>query len=316
MNNTVLKIVAALLAVGAIVVALIGVRLSQQPPAPVVAPPPIVQTASAVEVAVATRPIRLGQTLTAADVTLKSMQDPPPQAYRQTQDLAGRVASADIPAGTPLEPAHFVSDSLAIALRPGERAIAVQVDEVIGLGGFARPGDHVDVLAYMAANRETNSQSFAQVTVSDARILAFGEVTQMDADLQRQTLAQDSKDPPVDPVKKQQEIQERRRALRSAVLAIPESEASRLMLAAGSGTLRLALRPRLIGRTASATDTLSAVATPAQGPSRTISLHSMAPPSLPNASDLLQDPGRRENAVIIQEGNKERRLATADSPTQ
>jgi pilus assembly protein CpaB len=102
---------------------------------------------------------------------------------------------------------------------PGERAVAVMVDDVIGLGGFIQPDDRVDVLLYLQKDQEV-SGSEARVLLEDLRVIAYG------ANLERREVEEDG---------------EPARA-RTAVLAVSESEVDRLMLGASKGRLRLALR--------------------------------------------------------------------------
>lgn len=317
MNNTVLKILAAVLALGAVVVAILGVRLSQQPK-PVTSVQDAAPTTIPTEaVVVAARLIKAGKALGPADVVIKGLPSPPPQAFRQTQDLLGKVPMADIQPGTTLQPAQFATDTLANLLRPGERAIAVMVDEVVGLGGFAKPGDHVDVLAYVPVNRESNTLAFSQIVVQNARVLTFGDTTQMDVDHDKsaESLSQEAKEK--SGAKNAQEMKERRMGLRSAVLALPEAETTRLMLAASSGTLRLALRPQATvqadplgmypaGTRITAVTSRQTVITPDLAPSTVI--------RAPLSSDAASVD--TSSGIVIQEGSKERRLAKNGTSTQ
>ncbi|MEL0027488.1 MAG: RcpC/CpaB family pilus assembly protein, partial [Perlucidibaca sp.] len=52
---------------------------------------------------------------------------------------------------------------VARLLRPGERAIAIPVDEVVGGGGFVQPGDLVDVLLFLRG--ENGGKDSAQVVM-------------------------------------------------------------------------------------------------------------------------------------------------------
>lgn len=313
MNNTVLKIIAGVLLAGAIVVAILGVRLSQQPPAP--APAPVASASAPVpqeSVAVAARLIKAGQPITAKDVALKSMASPPALAYRQTQELIGKTATIDIPSGNTLTPSLFVVDSIASALRSGERAIAVQVDEVTGVGGFARPGDHVDVLWYLPANRETNDSSSSQVAIQNARLLTLGDTTVMDIDHEQKSASSEQKALSESGVKGAQESRERKMNLRSAVLAVPEADVTRLMIAASNGQLRLALRPaalRIADNTAPASPASTASAPALDKRIVTLSDFSPRPPprKVPQAVE--------GEGVIIQEGSKERRLVRNEAST-
>lgn len=238
MNSTMLRILAVLLAVGAVATAWIGYRLSTQaPPAAQLqaAPPTFPQV-------VAARDVPAGQLLTADDVHLVSAPQRDAHGYDSVQDVIGKLTMQPVTQGTPLISSHFPSlGMVAQALHPGERGVAVQVNEVIGVGGFVNPGDYVDVLLYLRADRETNDVSSAQVVLRNVRVLAFGENAGAGADDELPALeGKGAESKPADATKKTDT--KKSKASRSAILAVPEKEATRLMLAASSGTLRLALR--------------------------------------------------------------------------
>jgi len=300
MNNNVLKIIAGLLLAGAIVVAILGIRLSQQPSAPVAVPASAPQAVAAPmeAVVVAAHRIKAGQNIATNDLAMKSFAAPALQAYRQTQEVLGKTATSDIEPGTILMPNLFVIATMANAVRPGERAMAVQIDEVVGIGGFARPGDLVDVLWYMPGNKETNESSSAQIILSGARVLSLGDTTVMDVDTAQKasTVEKDALDK--SGVKNAQEARDRRLSMRSAVLAVPEADVTRLMVAVSSGQLRLALRPL---------DNKNAAPTMATKPERhMVTLNDLGPGGRKIVSG-------RESAVVIQEGSKERNVANTQT---
>jgi pilus assembly protein CpaB len=306
MNNTVLKIIAGLLALGAVIVAIVGIRLSQQPAT--VKPAEAPASVPTESVVVAARAIKAGQMLGPADLVIKGVTAPPAQAFRQTQDALGKVVNQDVVLGTPIEPKQLASENLASHLLPGERAVAVFIDEVVGLGGFGKPGDHVDVMGYVGAKTETNDNSFAEIVVHDARVLSFGDVTQMDADRERQANPITNAAAAETGVKDLKEIKERRMNMRSAVLAVPVAEATHLMLAANAGQLRLALRPQATTQAdplgmypASFNDGTGRAQI--ERARRTVTLSDVAPGGRKPVPPPAPEP------IIIQEGSKERPLA-------
>ena len=296
MNNNVLKIIAGLLALGAVVVAIIGVRLSGQPQAPSSASTPA--PVPTVNIVVAARDVPLGRVLSAEDVSVQAVPTAPASAYNQIQQVIGHVTAKAIAKGAPILQATIAPESLAALLQPGERAVAVLVDEVVGLGGHGKPGDHVDVLQFTGGTKESQDTTFAQILIRNARILTFGDATQLDTPpttsgdkAQAEAMSQSG-------AKNAVESRERRLNLRSAVLAIPEADTPALMLAANTGQLRLALRPQAqetapsTGRMATRVADLSPVkARPPAGQD--------GPPP-----------------IVIQEGSKERRLAQNPNASQ
>ena len=165
-----LRGLALVFALGAIVAGLIGYRLSTQPPPPpALAPPP----ATAVQTL---KPVAAGTPIRADDVGLVQVAVRPAGSYGEPAQVIGQRPAA----GEILTSAHFPSQGghFQRQLAPGERAVAIKVDEVVGLGGFAQPGDPVDVLFYLRGTQETGNASSAQVVLAGVRLLAFGEALQ------------------------------------------------------------------------------------------------------------------------------------------
>jgi len=290
MNNTVLRILSAVLALGALAVGLFAIKLSQGPSAPASTPVAVSQPAASsnlVAVATSVRALRAGQPIQAEDIAVKGVQSPPAEAFKDMPEVVGRMTAVDIPAGTPLVPSHFAADSIAYLLKSGERAVGIEVDEVSSVGGFIKPGEHVDVLAYVASAEERNTRMGAStIVIQDARLLTIGNISKLDVDARKgkpdamgDALAKETG------LKAMAEVQEIRLHLKSAVLAV-----NRLMTASTVGQLKLALRPppvfdanaQLMGRPAKP----RAVAAPSTSQDLTI-----------------KRPG---DGIIIQEGSKER----------
>ena len=308
MNNTVLKVIAGMLAIGAVIVAILGIRLSRQPPAVTVTPVAATASMRTEPVAVAARLIKAGQALGKADVSIKGVASPPQLAFRQTEELLGKVPASDIQPGTVLVPTMFATDTMASLLRPGERAFAVHVDEVIGVGGFAKPGDHVDVVSYQAASRETNDTTYAQIAVHNARLLSVGDATELDTEHEKAAEPTTQEALAKSGAKSAQEIKDRKLNLHSAVLAVAEADVTRLMLAANSGQLRLALRPlaTIQPDPLNIYPTGNRASTPALQ-SRTIAISDIAPGASRKG---------KLNGIIIQKGSDEHPLAKNDSTFQ
>ncbi|MDF0733741.1 Flp pilus assembly protein CpaB [Pseudomonas entomophila] len=174
--------------------------------------------------------------LSEEDVVVERLQVVPASAFQRIEQVVGRSSDRPLAAGTWLDASSFQAGGpLARMIRPHERAVAVGVDEVVGAAGQLRPGDYVDVLLFL---REENNhpQASAQVVVPALRVLSVGEQT---------GLANDGR-----PAQTPEEIKARRdqamigsgSGTRTVALAVPEALASRLMLAAQAGTLRLAVR--------------------------------------------------------------------------
>lgn len=249
MNSTVLRVLAILLAVGAVGIGYLGYKTSRTPPKPETVVVEQIRPKGE-EVVFAARDIPAGQVIAETDLTTAVVPTRPVRSFASAAELTGRKTRVDIAAGEMMLGSHFPSYSqLALTLRPGERALAVKVDEVIGTGGFIEPGDHVDVLLYLRSDREVGSDSSAQVVLSNVRVLAFGNMLSMpeqseDGDDVQSSQMEKARAGDSKPASTRQKKDEEPTGKKSktAVLAISETDTSTLMLAESGGRIRLALR--------------------------------------------------------------------------
>lgn len=247
MNSRVTLGLAGLMLLGAILAGYWGLTLSRQPavepaaaPAAVAVVAPNAAPATPVEdptrqpVVVLLRDIAPFVKITAADVAVEKLRTAPAGSLGAVDQVIGRTPWRPLSAGSWLSEESFEAGSqLARMIRPGERALAVAVDEVINAGGQLAPGDYVDVLLFLRKD-ESNSQASAQLVVPAVRVLVVG--SQMGLTNEGQ---------PASPARTEEERlrqEQQRMAARSVVLAVPEPLLSRLMLASGAGVLRLAVR--------------------------------------------------------------------------
>jgi len=166
--------------------------------------------------------------ISAEDVTLDYLKVAPPATYRTLDEVLGQPVQVALEVGSLLNQTHLRPGSeIARLLRPGERAVAIPIDEVIGGGGFVQPGDLVDLLLFLRG--ESGGKDSAQIVMQSVRVLGFGSeiISQAGG-----TVTPDEKARSAD-----------RARARTAVLAIAEADVTRLMLASSLGTLRLAIVP-------------------------------------------------------------------------
>ncbi len=110
--------------------------------------------ATTTKVVQAVSTISLGSTITASQVTVKQVPVTvaPVDAFSDPSQVVGRIARAQIEAGSTLTAADFATgntaqgDQIVQALKPGYRAMSVQVDQGTGVGTLIQPGDHVDMV--------------------------------------------------------------------------------------------------------------------------------------------------------------------------
>jgi pilus assembly protein CpaB len=246
MSKWALRVMAIFLGVGALIFAFIGYRLSTSP-----APQTSVKPAIPSVVVVALHALSAGAIVKADDVSVKTVPDQVADSYAHTTDVVGRVARGTITVDTVLLHSQFSAPgNLAALLDPQERAVSVRVDDAVGVGGLIKPNDRVDVLLFMQGNPETASISSAQVVLKNARVLAYGDAVAIPPD-DAVVAADAGKDKDAD---KKGQVAEHK-ANTTAVLAVPEYELSRFMLASTTGSLKLALRPTLPANDTSAAST-------------------------------------------------------------
>jgi pilus assembly protein CpaB len=135
-------------------------------------------------IAVAARPIAVGETLDTLDLKLQAWPADamPPGAFHTVAEAVrgAPVALTPIAANEPILKNRISGPgaraSLSGAIQPGMRAAAIRVDDVNGVGGFVLPGDFVDVLV----TRPETSDGTALRTdllLEGVRVLAVDQVS-------------------------------------------------------------------------------------------------------------------------------------------
>lgn len=206
--------------------------LSRKPPAPVAAPQPVAQLAPAeatFPVVVATRPLLAGQAIEAGALRVAQLPINPAGAFMTVAEAVGRVPVFDLGTGAPLLENHMVS-GLALRLEPGERAVAVKADEVMGVANSVRPGDFVDVFFALKADGRDVDRSQSRLLLARKRVLAFG------------TASVDGMPNSGEGRSQQKPQASNPQPARTAVLAVPVEDVNRLALGEANGRLLLALR--------------------------------------------------------------------------
>ena len=212
------RIAAGLLIAVALLLGVIAVTLLRRPaPAPVTA-----VRQSLFPVVVAARLLPAGKPIAADALRVQPLPINPHGAFAEPSLVAGRVPAADIGAEAPVLEEQL-SSGLAERIEPGERAVAVRVEESNAVGNRLRPGNFVDV--FFTLKRDANmgggeiGHTQARLLMSKVRVLAFGNAT---------AAGDTSGDP--------------NGMVRTAVLAVPVADVDRLTLAESSGRLVFALR--------------------------------------------------------------------------
>lgn len=236
MNSSFLRILAIILVMGAITTAWLGYQISSKP-SPEETPAAVI----AYQEVVARQDIPSGKQLTAEDVSLQDSDQLHSGVFNNPTSVIGKFSLVPISKGSTIHVNQLSSLSrLAPLLNPEERAVAISVNETIGVGGFVNPGDHVDVLLYLPTDGVSDNTGSSQILLENVRVLAYGDVIGDNGDLDKLLEAAIGID--TDAGQRMAKQAEIRKENRSAILAVPKDQVMRLMLAESSGTLKLALR--------------------------------------------------------------------------
>lgn len=302
MNSTFLRVLATLMVIAAVATAYIGYRLSQKKPADTLKV--VVPTYTHV---IARNTLPAGHVLVSADLETATTSQFDKRSFSDPQALVGKTTTTPIIKGAPFNTSYFPASSvLGQGLAANERAVAIKVNEVVGVGGFIKPGDHVDVLLYLHSERETGDISSAQVVLTDVKVLAYGTLTAEDEPSPADPSAPAT--PPKLGASNRSGISNNKDS-RSAILAVPAQALAKLMLADNTGTLRLALRGEIADSSAAVTsnqpvrlsEVSQAPAVPAPGLAQTISQPVQVQADT-SQSPVIKAP--RGNQVIVHLGEK------------
>jgi pilus assembly protein CpaB len=175
---------------------------------------------------VAIKPLTAYKPIGGDDVALVPVAVLPAQHYTSIDEVINKVPLVDIDAGAPVTGRYFAeSNILARAIPAGFQAVSVEVNDVVAVGGFLRPGDVVDVLLYLRETGDEVTQPQSRVLLEDIRVLAYHERII---------------DRP-EGVEAEGEREKQRSRLRTAVLAVAEADTTKLVLGSNAGEIRLAL---------------------------------------------------------------------------
>jgi pilus assembly protein CpaB len=146
----------------------------------------------------------------------------PPGAIRDAKQLEGRQAQGRIPKGFPilesqLSPAG-AHGGLAAIIASGKRAMTVRVNEVVGVAGFALPGNFVDVVVNTPGVAPANLRggSLSRIVLEHVPVLAVAQEFNRD--------------------------ETKPRVVNAVTLEVSPAEAEKLDLARSIGSLSLVLR--------------------------------------------------------------------------
>ncbi|WP_374362674.1 Flp pilus assembly protein CpaB [Pseudoduganella danionis] len=203
--------------------------------------------AAANHIIVAASDISLGQRLTPE--LLKTLDWPaesmPHGAVHDSAALVGRVLRTSVLRDEPLSLAKLApagtTGGLSALISTGKRAITVRVNDVVGVAGFALPGNFVDILVNMQASASGSEHAISRIVLERILVLAVAQEVGRD--------------------------ETRPKVVNAVTLEVTPAQAESIDLARSVGSLSLVLRNQV--------DPLPGVTT---GATRNTLLHIEAPP--------------------------------------
>lgn len=140
-------------------------------------------------VLLAARDMPTGYLVKEADLQVARWGGPtPPGAITDPEAIVGRGALLPTQRGEVILDSHFAAKGagagLAVTIPSGKRAVAVKVNEVVGLAGFVLPGMKVDVIACGKPPSKTQDTlgSQARTLLQNVEVLSAGQNIQRDTD--------------------------------------------------------------------------------------------------------------------------------------
>jgi pilus assembly protein CpaB len=125
--------------------------------------------------------------------------------------------------GEPIRPAQLAAkeagNGLAALIPTHMRAMAVRVDDVVGVAGFIHPDDRVDVIVILRPSRPVDAEPTSKVILQNVKVLAVGKELEIADQARRQA-----------------------NPATVATLLVNPQQAEKLALAANEGRLVLTLR--------------------------------------------------------------------------
>ena len=113
----------------------------------------------------------------------------PPNAVLKKEDSIGRGVVAGIYEGEPILESRLAvrgaGAGLAATIPPGMRAVAVRVNDVVGVAGFVVPGQRVDVLVLgtpPGSSANTGTGTITKTILQNIQVLSAGQNIQKDTE--------------------------------------------------------------------------------------------------------------------------------------
>jgi pilus assembly protein CpaB len=139
------------------------------------------------QIMVAARSLPVGTMIGEIDIKMGAWSGPlPVNAVTKKEDAVGRGVIANIYEGEPLLESRLATKGagagLAATIPEGMRAVAIRVNEVVGVAGFVVPGQRVDVLVLGQPPGGGGSGTMAKTILQNIEVLSAGQNIQKDSE--------------------------------------------------------------------------------------------------------------------------------------
>ena len=215
---------ALVLALLALIIAVVGLSQNSKPENPdaMRAKQSAAQDSQRFHYWVVTKSLKIGDKLSPDQLAVVASPTEIPGAVSADVKVAGREVERFSRPGELLTNNFFnAGGSLPSALPPGQRAMAIQINDISGVGGLLRPGDTVDVVT---AFRQSENKKGAAALVMMHNITVLAVHGQLSRDSDKKTSSEHRND--------------------TVVLSVPKGKVPELLLASSQGEIRLAVVAR------------------------------------------------------------------------
>ena len=137
------------------------------------------------QVAVAAQEINMGQKLTSNMFKLVSWPANimPPESFSDLTKLDGRVTKSALQVGEPVLATKLAPEGslggLSAVIAEGKRAITVRVNDVVGVAGFALPGNFVDIIVNTqqeeGSGNDKKTKDISKIVLEHILVLAVAQ---------------------------------------------------------------------------------------------------------------------------------------------
>ncbi len=180
-------------------------------------------------VAVVTATMEIPQGVAVSENMVSVTQVPkslaPARHFSEVGEVVDRVSCMMVPKDMPVMPTMLApkgtAPGLGSKIPDGMRAVAVRVDEWSAVGGWLKPGVHVDVAAVFSVKSGRSNKTVSKIILQNIEVAAVGGTMGRDPQDTGQTIA------------------------RSVTLIVKPKDVAKLHLASSKGKIQLAMRNSL-----------------------------------------------------------------------